>query len=74
MKGVTVAIIWGFVVMLVLGITYPIWSFAISLITTAAGGDSVTVLLVDCIFVVMCLAIIGAILLHQNNPNIDRYL
>ena len=73
MKGFTVAVIWGFVVMLVLSITYPIWNWAIGFIVTSAGGDSVTVLLADIIFVIMCIAIIGAIFLYRSNPGIDRF-
>ena len=73
MKGFTVAMVWGFVLMIVLSITYPIWSFAVNHIVTAAGGDSVTVLLADAIFLIMCLAVIGAIMLHRSNPGIDRY-
>lgn len=71
MKGYSVAILWGFMMLLVLGITYPIWSFAINHITTAAGGDAFTVILADAIFVIICIATLGAVILYKDNPRID---
>lgn len=71
MKGFSVALLWGFMMLLILGITYPVWSWAISQITTAAGGDAFSVLLADAVFVIMCLATLGAIIMYRSNPTID---
>ena len=72
MKGFAVAMLWGFVLLLVLGLTYPIWSWSINSIVTSAGGDAFSVLLADTIFVIICIATLGAIVLYKSNPRLDN--
>jgi hypothetical protein len=71
MKGVLVAMLTSVMLFAILSITFPMWSNMIGRIVTAAGGDEFTVLLVNSVFFIICLSIIGAIALYRNRPEID---
>lgn len=61
MKGFVVASIWTVVILSILYLTHFMWSWAINEIVTNAGGDQLTVLLAQTIFVVLIFGVIGAI-------------
>jgi len=47
------------------------WSFGINQIVTHAGGDAVTALFAQAIFVVLAIAVISGIALYRQRPEID---
>jgi hypothetical protein len=66
MKGFVVALVWSFILLGILSITHPMWAFAINSIVTSAGGDQLTALTVQIVFVVLALGVVAAIWIFRG--------
>lgn len=66
MKGQIVPLLWTFVLLAILYATHPMWSWSINSIVTSAGGDQLTGLLVQLVFVLLVFAIIAAVWIFRG--------
>lgn len=75
MKGLTVALIWALLILIVFAVTIEMWVFAVDeLITqtqTPTYTDEVTQLFAQIILVVLTLAVIMGVWLYRRRPEID---
>lgn len=73
MKGLVVALVWSFILLAILSVTSPMWTFAINSIVTSAGGDQMTALAVQMIFVVLSLGVVAAIWIFRGEKESMYY-
>lgn len=75
MKGLTVALIWALLILIVFAVTIEMWVFAVDELIdqtqTTTYTDEVTQLFAQIILVVLTLAVIMGVWLYRRRPEID---